>query len=640
MQNTPSNPADVISLLRAGGSRERREAVRKLGEMAHESAIPALVFAMGDRNRGVKELAIDGLIHLGGTRVVEAILPFATDTNFALRSAALEVLENIGSSAPTLITALLDHRDPTARVNGALLVARLGMKEATHALIACLEDENANVRSAALNALGAIGALDQAVLIRKYLQDPEESVRFAAVHALGVLGDSDSAHDLVPILKESSEACVMAAVDILGKLESPAAVPFLVERLDESSDTLKYHILHNVVCIAESLRPLDIYAEFGLSRFEPLFIEMLEKAQRELRKSALAALRRVGSRSAVAPVMDHIFSERTLLDDEGRRLAEEVLVCIQETEPLLAFLSSLTAPLDDGLEKGVETLHRVLGRLKERDAVPGMVGFLAGASPSLRRTIVCSLSEIGGLLAQASLVQALDDPNGHVRREAASCLRNFKDRHTILALFQALDSEPYPDVREAILKSLVEMGGTLVKEKLREFLFYPDPQTKAAAIFGIGQLGDREACDHLIAALNHEQQEIRIQVVQSLGLLECERMVAPLIHCLNDEHEKVRLAAVDVLRHHDVPQVVQGLITALRDPSRRVAYKAAGALGQLGDAEAVEPLMALLEETDYVPLKISVVRALMEIDDLRSEAVLDAMRRDPNPDLQAAFCIS
>jgi len=266
-----------------------------------------------------------------------------------------------------------------------------------------------------------------------------------------------------------------------------------------------------------------------------------------------------------------------------------------------------------------------------------MVSFLTGASESIRRTVVWSLGQIGGSRAHEVLIQALGDPSGHVRREASAGLRHFEEDSTILALFQTLDSEPYPDVRESILNTLVEMGGGLVKEKLREFLFYPDPRIKETAISGIGRLGDREACDHLIAALNHEQHQIRTQVVQSLGLLGCERMVDPLLHCLNDEHEKVRLAAVAVLRDKGTERVVQGLITALRDSSRRVAYKAAEALGRIGDAEAVEAMMTVLQETDYIPLKIALVRALMEIGDPRSEALLGAMCCDPNPDLQAAF---
>lgn len=637
MQNDSVNPSDVFPLLRASASRERRDAVRLLGEMADESTIPALVFAMGDRNRGVKDLAIDTLIRLGGTKVVESILPLATNRNFALRSAALEVLERIGGSAPSLITGLLDYPDTTARVNAALLVARLGIKEAAQPLTRSLEDENPNVRSAALNALAAIGALDQAALIRKSLKDREESVRFAAIHALGVLSDSASVHDLVSVLKESSEACVMAAVDTLGRLESDASIPFLMEKLGASSATLQYHILHNLVQIAESQGRVDIYEKFGLFRFEPLFIEALRNAPIELRESALVGLRRIGSTKAVGPIMEHIFSSGGSLGGDQRRLAEEALMALGETETLVAFLSSLSDPLDDIREKGVESLCRVLGKLKERAAIPVMVNFLSGASESIRRTVVRSLGQIGGSRAHAALIEALGDPNGHVRREASAVLRHFEEDGTILALFQTLDSEPYADVRESILDSLVALGGTLVKEKLREFLFYPDPRIKEAAISGIGRLGDQEGCDHLIAVLNHEQHEIRTQVVQSLGLLGCERMVDPLLHCLNDEHEKVRLAAVDVLRDRRSERVVRGLITALRDASGRVAYKAAEALGEIGDADAVEAMMTVLQETEYIPLKIALVRALMEIGDLRSEALLEAIRCDPNPDLQAAF---
>lgn len=637
MQDCPVNPSDAFAILYAGDARERRDAVRLLAERGDERVIPALAFAMGDGNRGVKDLAIEALIRMGGKRVAEKILPLATDRNFALRSAALEVLERIGDAAPALIIDLMDHPDPTARVNGALLVARVGIKAAARPLSRRLEDGNANVRAAALNALAAIGARDQAPLIRKALTDRDESVRFAAIHALGALADSAAVPDLVPVLKESSEACVMAAVDTLGGLKNHASVPFLMEKLASSSATLKYHILHNLVRIAESQSDLDLYKVFELHRFQALFIEALENAQLEMDKSALLGLSRIGSMEAVGPIVKHILSCGESLDGEKSRLAEEALVAIGETEPLLSFLSSVAPPLNYVPEKGIESLCRVLGRLKEKAAVAVMVPLLTGTSESMRRTVVWSLSQIGGASAQEALIQALGDPNGHVRREASAGLGQFEADDTVLALFRALDCEPYPDVRDSILTSLVRIGGSLVKEKLREFLFYPDPQIKEVAISGIAQLGDRDACDHLIASLNHEQHQIRTRVVQSLGLLESERMVGPLLHCLHDEDDEVRLAAVDVLSHKEEDRAVQGLITALRDPSRRVAYKAAEALGQIGDVHAVEPMMAVLQETAYVPLKIALVRALIKIGDPRSESVLESVLRDPNPDLQAVF---
>ena len=120
-------------------------------------------------------------------------------------------------------------------------------------------------------------------------------------------------------------------------------------------------------------------------------------------------------------------------------------------------------------------------------------------------------------------------------------------------------------------------------------------------------------------------------------MLECARMTDPLIHCLTDEHEKVRLAAIDVLSNYSSEHVMIGLISALYDSSSWVAYRAAEALGYIGDAEAVVPMIEMLKQTRHVAMKIALVKALQQIGDERSEPVLSEMRMDDNADIRDLF---
>ncbi len=76
---------------------------------------------------------------------------------------------------------------------------------------------------------------------------------------------------------------------------------------------------------------------------------------------------------------------------------------------------------------------------------------------------------------------------------------------------------------------------------------------------------------------------------------------------------------------------------ALYDGNHWVAFKAADALGRIADPMAVETMMDLLEETEDVPLKVALIRALKKMGDPRSETILRKMEHDPNPDVRTLF---
>jgi HEAT repeat protein len=637
MVNTAASISEIIAGLTDDNPQERREAAQLLGKTGDERAVPALVFALGDKNRGCLDAVMDALIGIGGSNTVAAILPLVTGHNISLRCAALEILENIGRAAPEQIIRLLDHSDATVKVNAAKLLEMLRIKEAAEPLIGCYHDNNPNVRCAVISALGSIGAQEAIDIIRLSLDDPVEAVRFTAIHALGLLRDEASVARLIRFLECSSDACVLAAADALGALESLESVTVLVQRMEDASSTLKTHIMHRLVQLDDIHSDIDLYGDYNLERFETVFIDGLESPLDEIRKSALKGLERCGSARAILPIVKLAASVSQDPAREWYGLAHETLCAIGEAETLIGLLRSASPPLDDGQEKTVELACRVLGHLKEKEAVPVMVRLFKTVSERTRRVIVLSLSGIGDHQAREALIDAVGDVNGHVRSDAAAALREFHDEKTVLALFRALDKEIYNDVQETILDSLVHIGGDLVLEKMREFLFYPDPRIKELAVSSIGRLGDAGACDHLIANLGSEHYQIRTKVIWALGHLNCERIVVPLLHCLNDEHEKVRLAAIDVLRHRSGDEVLKGLIASLGDTHNRVAYKAAEALGSMGDPRAVDAMIGILLKTNSIPLKIVLVRGLKKMADPRGLAVLDEISRDPDPVLREAF---
>ncbi len=628
---------EMLSQLREDDPALRRQAARMLGESGNPKAIPDLVRALEDSHRGFQEAAMDALVAIGGAETIRELSRLVAGGKVYARNAAIEILEKIGREAPELLMHLFQDGNDTIRIIAANIFGNLHAEEAVPSVIDLLSDNNPNVRCAALNALGNIGDRESLPSIREYMEDPEEWVRFSCIQALGNLQDHASLPALLNLLEgDVAESICWVAVESLGKISSLESVPKMLETLPGATPLVQHQIVHHLVRIALEHPGEDGCGVEVFAPYEAYFTEALKSPQKEIQDSAVQGLEWIGTAQAVAPLMAFTRTLHEYAEEDRVKGVQKALTAIGEPDFLIHTLldaSSVESPNELTLKLAGE----VLGAFQEARAVPAMILHLAGPSEPVRRVMTQALGRIEDPLACLPLIGLLKDGNGHVRRDAACSLGRIGDEQAVLPLFESLDREEFMDVRETLLDALVAIGSEGVKEKFREFVFYPDPNVQALAIQGIGLLGDDEACDHLIANLGNENEQIRLKVVECLGRIDCERMMEPLIHSLNDENEQVRLAAIDVLSERPSSTVVRALMDALYDDSHWVAFKAADALGRIADPMAVETMMRLLQETDNVPLKIALIRALMKIGDPRSGTVLHQMENDPNPDIRTLF---
>jgi len=629
--------SELFLQLRSEDPELRRQAARMLGETGSPKAVPALVRALEDPHRGCQEAAMGALTAIGGEETIQELAGLVSRGKAYVRNAAIEILELIGRDAPALLMHLFQEGNDSVRMIAAKIFGHLHAVEAIPVVTDLLYDSNPNVRCAALNALGAIGAREALPRIREFLKDPEEWVRFSSIQALGNLRDQASLPALLSLLDDNvAESTCWVAVEALGRIGSVEALPKLFAALPRATPLVQHQIVHHLVRIALQNNEEDAWRVEAFAPYESYFIAALKSPQKEVQDSAVQGLEWIGTAGAVIPLLTFARALHEYAEEDRVNAVRKTLTVIGEPDELIRLLSEsdCTGAPD---ELVLKLAGDVLGKLREFRAVPAIIRHLEAPPEPVRRTMVRALGRIGDPGAGPALINLLEDGNGHVRKEAAFSLGRIGDEEAVLPLFEALDREEFMDVRETILHALVAIGGDRVKEKFREFVFYPDPDVQALAIQGIGLLGDDEACDHLIANLGNENERIRLKVVECLGRIDCDRMMEPLIHSLNDESEQVRLAAVAVLAAHPSTSVVRSLIGSLYDDSHWVAFKSADALGRIGDPVAVETMMALLQTTDDVALKIALGRALKKIGDPRSETILRRMALDPNPDIRALF---
>ena len=147
---------EVVAGLSGGNERVRRGAAVALGIIGGESSIAALVEALRDPDREVRQRAGTALGDIGEPAVPLLIEALGTENELLRRSAAAS-LGLIGKPAvPALAMALRPGGDPRASVGAAHALGEIGGRMSTDILIRALEDEREEVREAAREALGSI----------------------------------------------------------------------------------------------------------------------------------------------------------------------------------------------------------------------------------------------------------------------------------------------------------------------------------------------------------------------------------------------------------------------------------------------------------------------------------------------------
>jgi len=101
----------------------------------------------------------------------------------------------------------------------------------------------------------------------------------------------------------------------------------------------------------------------------------------------------------------------------------------------------------------------------------------------------------------------------------------------------------------------------------------------------------------LVSALTHDEWLVRLHAVESLGRTKSPDAVDPLLKLLfNDRDSSLREDAVRALGEIGDARAVEFLLTALKEPGLRPLV--AEALGRIGDRQAVPALVAVVDGTN------------------------------------------
>jgi HEAT repeat protein len=269
-------------------------------------------------------------------------------------------------------------------------------------------------------------------------------------------------------------------------------------------------------------------------------------------------------------------------------------------------------------------------------AVEPLIAALQDEKDAVRQAAVKVLGEIGDARVVEGLLTRLEDESWIVRGSAAEALGRIGDARAVEGLLTQLEDED-EGVRGSAAEALGRIGDARAIGGLLARLEDKDPSVRWMAAEALGRIGDARAMEPLTAALQDSDGDVRRAATEALVKIGAPA-VGPLTTALKNEKDAVRHAAAEALEQigwrpdwseagaiywimkrewgkcvEIGAPAVEPLIAALKNRNKDVRQAATEALGKIGDARAVEPLIAVLTHDQREDMRAVVAAALDEL---------------------------
>lgn len=612
------DPEAVVPLLESlykDPSGEVKTAVMEaLGLLGGEKVIPHLIEMavkrpenmLGDGSGGndtneswdpwwdIQRLAVKALGRLRANEAVPVLTAILDDKNNQdIESEVLTALVCISGSGEAVLIKRLMEGSPRERRRTARAMGEAQSNASLHALANALQDGDDDVRAAVIDALAKRQASRYAGIILPYLKDPAPAVRRAALDAVSPLASGNGVNfvDLIGLAGDDDPQVRAAALLILnGDLAD--------ERASGLWDTVQKRLPDSNAEVA------GIACQIAGRLDEPLaltaLLAVLDDASRDasVRSQAAVAL---GKRAV---------STQEVLDGLMRALEDKM-------QPVrLAALHALMALANAGAEDPLGLVIGALrGNLDVEEKSDASVADTEHAQPSLDE----DAGKAEGLSADdKGMETGLED-----------------DLEPLLKKYEASISgeEETPDPAQGAVSTLeaVAMGNVeaafhaektpLAVDEETAIAQLPQEQQEALADY-IGILGrQRETWKRLTKPkMLDVKNDVRVLSARVLGAAARPEVVTALIEAMQDAEPEIQMAAVESLariarvapKTHGLQNAVGPLITHLNFAGRELRLACAHALGALGKADGLAPLMELLKDAEPL-FRSQAIHGLVEL---------------------------
>ena len=347
-------------------------------------------------------------------------------------------------------------------------------------------------------------------------------------------------------------------------------------------------------------------------------LDQLGNMDKYIRRDAARALGEIRDPLAIEPLT-------TAIEDPSRFVREEAIIalsCIGESsvvEPLIKRLK-----VSDIRTEEQKLIIEALGKVRDTRAVEPLITFLESNNFLLQIYSAEALGSIGDKRSEIPLLDALFSSDKSVVIEAASeAVKQFIGPNVAI-LIEALED---PRRRESAAIALDHIG------------WRPD-QNAAGAWYWIAKKDWRKcaaigapAVKPLTAALQSNNWEERLDVIEALDMIDDPAVLEPLNTALKDKSKRVRQSATAALGKFDDPRASKPLIAALRSKHPEERLIAVNSLAEIGGSTVLDPLVtALVDKSNLV--RRAAVQAIGQIGDDRAVESLVPVLKDSHQDVR------
>jgi len=286
-------------------------------------------------------------------------------------------------------------------------------------------------QSAARQVAGADTGVVPALIAR--LEDENADVRQAAAHSLGRLKDSRAVPGLIGALKDSDPKVRAAAAEALSEFEDPRAITPLTAMLNDPSIEVKRSSLEALSNYEDNLLPAAA------------IIRLLSDPDAEMRHNAAHLAGKLRDRSAT-PALAKLVGDPNA---DVRQAAIEAIGELREPAAAAAVMPGLSDSNADVRHQALSTIEDLKAPLSEST----LIGLMRDSDADVRQQAAHLAGERSVIGAIPTLRRMLDDTNGDVRESAVDALGNIADGAALDALRAALTSKD-AKVRRAAAEAL------------------------------------------------------------------------------------------------------------------------------------------------------------------------------------------
>ncbi len=393
---------------------------------------------------------------------------------------------------------------------------------------------------------------------------------------------------------DKAVAFVVAAVgvSVLSAQTPPAAD---LARDARSTDP---HVRLGALAAARELPPLDVPNAIALLLADPV-----DRVQLEALDVLLAAYlaREVPMRRRVALVVEVRGQSRAETAFDSGPLA-----IVPRPVPPDVTTGLLAAMQDDTRAVRVEATYlagAILHPPADKQVADHLIESLGQPEPLVRRAAALALGRLRVAAAGEALVNAINDPVDEVRLAAMRALGDLRDARAVQALEEQLAYFDRGPQAEAALAALARVGHAGSLKTFTARLKDRDPELRRYAAEGLGRAGDKTATASLELTIGAERDQ-RVALAMAFAL---QRLGRPYVDRLVNALTRADRRTADQIAAYLIelgPTVAASVVSYLQGPEPRIRALVAETMGMIGSPQIA--------------------------------SALEALRRDPSPDVAAA----